>query len=136
MGVQDTRPLMGDKLAGDARDETASLISSAKVEGTPVYRSNGDKIGHIDSVMIDKRGGKVAYAVLRFGGFLGFGDDYYPLPWSLLTYNEKLGGYEVNISDDQLKGAPHYRDVHDWDWSSYDQGRTVYNYYGLVPYWL
>src|SRR5262245_9366567 len=126
MGIQDARPLMGDKINGAARDETAALISSAKVEGTPVYRSNGDKVGHIDNVMIDKRSGKVAYAVLRFGGFLGIGDEYYPLPWSLLTYNERLGGYEVNITDDQLRGAPHYKDEYDWNWSSYDQGRTVY----------
>jgi sporulation protein YlmC with PRC-barrel domain len=65
--------------------ETTSLIGSDKVEGTAVYRSNGDKVGAIERVMIDKRSGKVAYAVMSFGGFLGIGEDYYPLPWSLLT---------------------------------------------------
>jgi hypothetical protein len=63
-----------------ARNETLALIASDKVEGTPVYRSNGEKIGHIDNVMIDKRSGKVAYAVLSFGGFLGLGQDHNPLP--------------------------------------------------------
>ena len=67
--------------------------------------------------MIDKQSGKVAYAVMSFGGFLGIGHDHYPVPWSLLTYNTKLGGYEVNICDQQLKGAPSYsQHDNDWDW--------------------
>ena len=90
------------------RRETNNLIGSDKVEGTNVYRSNGDKIGSIERIMLDKQSGKVAYAVMSFGGFLGIGHDHYPVPWSLLTYNTKLGGYEVNISDQQLKGAPSY----------------------------
>jgi hypothetical protein len=57
--------------------ETHSLIGSGKVEGTAVYRPNGEKIGHIERVMIDKIGGKVAYAVMSFGGFMGIGEDYY-----------------------------------------------------------
>ena len=56
--------------------ETGSLIASDKVEGTNVYRSNGESVGEIERVMIDKRDGKVAYAVMSFGGFLGIGEDY------------------------------------------------------------
>jgi sporulation protein YlmC with PRC-barrel domain len=115
-------------------DETSELISSSKVEGTPVCRSTGERIGSIESVMIDKKTGRVAYAVLSFGGFLGIGHDHYPLPWSLLTYNEKLGGYEVNISEDQLKGAPRYDDAKDWE--NYESGKLVYEYYGQAPYWM
>jgi hypothetical protein len=70
--------------------ETSNLIGSDKVEGTPVYRLNGDNIGQIERVMIDKISGKVAYAVMSFGGFLGIGEDYYPLPWSVLTYKKGL----------------------------------------------
>ena len=71
-----------------------------------MYRLNGDNIGQIERVMIDKISVKVAYAVMSFGGFLGIGEDYYPLPWSVLTYNPTLGGYEVEITDQQLKNAP------------------------------
>ena len=74
------------------RRETASLIGSDKVEGTPVYRSNGDRVGQIERVMIDKLNGKVAYAVMSFGGFLGIGEDYYPLPWSLLDLQPATRG--------------------------------------------
>ena len=65
--------------------ETTSLIGSDKVDGTAVYGSDQQKIGSIQRVMIDKVSGQVAYAVLSFGGFLGMGEDYYPVPWSTLT---------------------------------------------------
>src|SRR6201993_1017013 len=97
-------------MAGIAADlsapETAHLIASDKVEGTSVRRSSGDKVGTIERVMIDKRSGKVAYAVMSFGGFLGIGDDYRALPWSVLRYNENLDAYELNIAEDQLRNAP------------------------------
>ena len=80
--------------------ETGALIGSDKVEGTDVYNSNGDRVGTIERVMIDKIGGKVAYAVMSFGGFLGLGSDYYPLPWSLLKYNELLGGPADDLAED------------------------------------
>ena len=117
------------------RRETANLIGSDKVQGTPVYRSNGERVGTIDRVMIDKLSGKVAYAVMSFGGFMGIGEDYYPLPWSLLTYNERLDGYEVNVSEQQLKGAPKYSKHETWDWSDRARNRKVYAYYDVTPFW-
>jgi PRC-barrel domain len=117
------------------RRETASLIGSDKVEGTPVYRSNGEKVGKIERVMIDKIGGKVAYAVMSFGGFMGIGEDYYPLPWSKLTYNLALDGYELNIADAELKGAPKYGKYETWDWSDRARDRKISDYYGVSPYW-
>src|SRR5436190_2249210 len=113
--------------------ETARLIASDKVEGTPVRRSNGDNVGTIERVMIDKRSGRVAYAVMSFGGFLGIGDDYYPLPWELLTYNERLGGYEVNISGEQLKRAPRYGAGQEWDWEDSARNRSIYEHYKVQP---
>src|ERR1700733_16087195 len=86
--------------------ETTHLISSDKVEGTTVRRSNGDKVGTIEHVMLDKLSGRVAYAVMSFGGFLGLGEEYYALPWSALRYNENLDAYELNVTDDQLRNAP------------------------------
>ena len=117
-----------------ATRETARLIGSDKVEGTPVYRSNGERVGQIERVMIDKINGKVAYAVMSFGGFMGIGEDYYPLPWSLLTYNPRLEGYElVNVSEEQLKGAPRYSKHESWDWADRARGKQVYDYYGIAP---
>ena len=89
-------------MATEAR-ETAGLIGSDKVEGTYVYDAKGEHIGSIERVMIDKRSGQVAYAVLSFGGFLGIGADYYPIPWASLSYDTSLGGYRTNITEQQLQ---------------------------------
>jgi PRC-barrel domain len=107
--------------------ETHALIGSDKVQGTAVYRSNGEKIGTIERMMIDKISGQVAYAVMSFGGFMGIGQDYYPLPWNALTYNPQLEGYEVNISEEQLKGAPKYSSHETWDWK--DRGQSIDDYW-------
>jgi PRC-barrel domain len=111
--------------------ETSALIGSDKVEGTAVYGSDGNKIGSIERVMIEKIGGKVSYAVLSFGGFLGIGDDHYPLPWQTLKYNTSLGGYKVNLTNDQLNGAPKYGPREDWDWEDRTRTRTINEYYGV-----
>ena len=109
--------------------ETVDLIGSDKVEGTAVYDAHGEKIGSIERVMIDKRSGQVAYAVLSFGGFLGIGSDYYPIPWASLKYDTILGGYRLDITEEQLKGAPKYTGD-SWDWEDRARGRQVYDYYG------
>ena len=84
-----------------ARDNL--IIGSDKVEGTAVYGADNRKIGTLQRVMIDKMSGKVAYAVVSFGGFLGMGEDYYPLPWANLKYDTSLGGYRVGIRKTSLK---------------------------------
>jgi PRC-barrel domain len=96
--------------------ETGSLISSDKVERTALYGANDTKIGSIERVMIDKMTDKVSYAVLSFGGFLGIGDDHYPLPWQSLKYDTNLGGYRTGITETQLKGAPKYGNDNTWNW--------------------
>jgi hypothetical protein len=112
--------------------ETVTLIGSDKVEGTPVFRPDGEKVGTIQRVMIDKIAGQVAYAVMSFGGFMGIGQDYYPLPWRLLTYNPELGGYQVNIGETQLKGAPKYSSHELWDWADQARAARVDAFYGLA----
>jgi len=118
----------------DARKETVSLIGSDKVEGTSVYGADDRKIGSVQRVMIDKISGKVAYAVISFGGFLGMGEDYFPMPWANLKYDTDLNGYRVAATEDQLKNAPKYNRNTDWDWSDRQRDRTVYDYYH-TPLW-
>jgi hypothetical protein len=87
-------------------------------------------------VTIDKRTGQTVYAVMNFGGFLGLGQESYPLPWSLLAYNAKLGGYEVDISDDQLKAAPQLMADDSVDLGDRTRELQMYEYYGVPPYWF
>jgi hypothetical protein len=122
-----------EKMVAEER-ETASLIGSDKVEGTAVYGPDDAKIGSIERVMIDKKSGRVSYAVLSFGGFLGIGDDHYPLPWQSLKYDTNVGGYRTGITETQLKGAPKYSNDNTWNWSDPARARAVNDYYGvLVP---
>jgi hypothetical protein len=114
--------------------ETASLIGSDKVEGTAVYGADEQRIGTIQRVMIDKISGKVAFAVTSFGGFLGIGEDYYPVPWPSLKYDTGLGGYRTGITINQLEGAPKYGRNTDWDWDDRARDRQVYDYYH-APLW-
>jgi len=112
--------------------ETGSLIGSDKVEGTAVYGAGDTKIGSIERVMIDKMSGKVSYAVLSFGGFLGIGDDHYPLPWQSLKYDTSLGGYLTGVTETQLKGAPKYGNDNAWNWADPTRTRAVNDYYGVA----
>lgn len=134
-GTQRAHGTLGcaDQLVEDTmaeQKETGNLIGSDKVEGTAVYGTGDEKIGSIERIMIDKPSGKVGYAVLAFGGFLGMGHDHYPVPWGALKYDTNLGGYRTNISKDQLEGAPKYANDDDWDWSDEQRGRKVHDHYG------
>ncbi|MGM9480265.1 PRC-barrel domain-containing protein [Roseateles sp. NT4] len=107
----------------------SSTISSSKVEGTNVYGLNGDKLGSIDDLVIDKASGQVRYAALEFGGFLGMGTDLYPLPWGKLQYDNGKDGYVVDLTKEQLEGAPKYAKDDEPEYTD-DYGRGVYDYYG------
>lgn len=117
-------------------DETHRLISADKVKGTEVYNSTGDKLGTVDSVMIDKQTGKVAYAVMSFGGFLGIGEKYHPLPWSTLDYDTKKDGYSVPMSQEVLKKAPTYDAGESIDMNDRRWGEQIHRYYNVDPYWV
>ena len=85
--------------------------------------------------LIDKRSGRVSYAVLSFGGFLGLGHEHYPLPWGKLNYDEGLGGYRVDVSKEQVENAPHYESDAEYEWNRRN-GKMIHDYYGVPPYWM
>lgn len=113
-----------------ATNETNRLIASNKVEGTTVYNREGEKLGSIYNFMVDKRSGKAEYAVLQFGGLLGIGSDYYPLPWDVLTYDTDQGGYVVSLDKTVLEKAPRYSSGNEPPFDR-EYGRSVYGYYGI-----
>jgi len=121
----------GTKMASLTSDETGKLISADKVQGTAVYDAAGERLGTIDSIMLGKQSGRVAYAVMSFGGFLGIGERYHPLPWNVLTYDESKGGYNIQHSADDMRRAPNYSrdEVSDFDYGA--RHREIDDYYGV-----
>jgi len=115
-------------------DETDRLISSEKVEGTAVYNRTGDSLGSVHHLMIDKITGRVEYAVMSFGGFLGIGESYHPLPWRILKYDVRQGGYVVDLDRRRLEGAPSYSTTDLPNWSDSAYGHRIDDYYGVPPY--
>jgi sporulation protein YlmC with PRC-barrel domain len=110
-------------------ETTSSLIASDRVEGTAVYDARGKRIGKVERLVIDKPSGRVAYAILTFGGFLGIGADRYPIPWLMLDYDERLGGYRVDITEEQLKNAPKIEQADGWEQANPDRDEMVRSYW-------
>jgi sporulation protein YlmC with PRC-barrel domain len=109
-------------------------IAVDRVEGTEVYNARGDHLGEVDDVIIDKTSGKVAYAVMSFGGVLGIGEKYHPVPWSMLKYDMEKGGYVVPIDKATLENAPSY-EASDLNFKDRAWNTRVYDYYKVPPYW-
>jgi hypothetical protein len=114
-------------------DNSHQLISSARVEGTPVYDPAGKRLGHVHSVMIHKVSGQVAYAVLSFGGFLGIGGHVYPIPWEKLTYDEDRHGYVADVDAEKVRSAPSMT-LDETDRPREREGE-MYAYWDVNPYW-
>lgn len=117
------------------------LILASRVNGTPVFDRAGTRLGHVDDLSIEKVDGRVVYAIMSFGGFLGIGEKFHPVPWSLLDYDVEQGGFVVPLDRSILKDAPNYdleqlRDLGGPDYRAY--GDTIFGYYGPYgarPYW-
>jgi hypothetical protein len=133
--VDTLNPLVAPTLTPGQADlhQAHRLIASDRVEGTKVYSPTGDKLGSIKNFLVGKISGQAEYAVIEFGGIFGLGNDFYPVPWSMLTYDTEQQGYVVNLTKDQLDDAPR----HGAAFPEYDHnfGRRIFDYYGIAyPY--
>jgi sporulation protein YlmC with PRC-barrel domain len=132
---------MNQAISEPAIESGHKLILGSRVEGTSVFNKDGETIGHIDDLSIERVSGKVAYAIMSFGGFLGIGERFHPIPWSLLDYDVDRGGYVVPLDKAELKNAPHYdrEELIALGGPSHQHyGERIYGYYGaygpLPPY--
>lgn len=109
--------------AGKTTPKAHDLIASDRVEGTPVFRSSGQRIGTIQRLMINKLSGNVAYAVLSFGCFLGIGQKHLPILWARLKYDRAKAAYQVDLTDEELSRTPAYEADKEFDWG--DRGQSI-----------
>lgn len=112
-----------------------TAIRAKKVIGTDVKDTSGKSIGKVEDIVLDKQSNNIMYAVVGFGGFLGMGEKYHPLPWRELRYNEGEGSYVVNFTKDQLTAAPadSLEALTQSDGTAYRD--RAYEYYKTERYW-
>jgi sporulation protein YlmC with PRC-barrel domain len=112
-----------------------TAIRAKKVIGTAVEDQSGQKLGHVEDVVLDKRSNNIMFAVVSFGGVLGIGEKYHPIPWSVLDYDESEGAYVVSMSKDQLRAAP----SDSLEALTKDDGQAyrdrAFDYYDAPRYW-
>jgi len=111
------------------------VLSASTLAGDRVVNAKGEDIGKIDEIMIDVPTGRVAYAVLSFGGFLGMGDKLFAIPWSRLTLDEDNQNFQLDLDRETLEQAPGF-DKDNWpDMADRSWGSKIYTYYRSDPYW-
>jgi len=106
----------------------STILSSSSINGTSVKNASGDDLGNIKDLMIDTGNGKITYAVLSFGGFLGLGDKYFAIPWSSLSVNTQDETMILDISQERLKDAPGF-DKDNWPDQASDYYSSVNTFY-------
>lgn len=117
----------------NAKTQIQSLISSELIRGTKVLNPQGDHLGTIVTVMIEKHTGQVAYSVMSFGGFLGIGEKYHPLPWHVLNYDQAVGGYVIDLDKERLAAAPSYALTDPIRWEDNEWRTRLDDYYRATP---
>lgn len=112
-----------------------SVLSATTIINTPVENSFGEKLGKIEELMMDLESGRIAYAVLSFGGFLGMGDKLFALPFNALKFDSVNEKIFLDVDKEILENAPGF-DKDNWpDFTEHSWLVDVYNYYGYRPYW-
>jgi sporulation protein YlmC with PRC-barrel domain len=121
------------------RVNNGELIAGSKVTGTTVYGEAGGKIGEVDDLIVHKVSGQVIYAVMSFGGFMGMGEKFHPLPWSILQYDTVKDGYRLPLEEKVIKKSPAMTKSELEELRVGDVGRTrIFDYYGpfgATRYW-
>lgn len=111
------------------------VLAASTLAGDSVRNRNGEDLGKIDELMIDIPSGRVAYAVLSFGGFLRMGNRLFAVPWSALTVDEDRKCFILDVDKTTLENAPGF-DKDNWpDMANQSFGSEVYKYYDRTPYW-
>ena len=120
----------------DMRTRTeVEVLSASTIVGDKVVNPQGENLGKLEELMIDLDEGRIAYAVLSFGGFLGMGDKLFAIPWQALqvdTVNERI---VLDVPKETLENAPGF-DKDNWPETTEREWLTgVYTHYGYDPYW-
>lgn len=110
------------------------VMSASSLIGDKVVNFEGEDLGKIEELMIDTDDGRINYAVLSFGGFLGIGDKLFAIPFQSLRLDTENRQFVFNVDKERLSNAPGF-DKHDWPTMTHEWGEEIHRYYGVTPYW-
>ena len=110
------------------------VLAASTLAGDSVRNAKGEDLGNVDEIMIDIPSGRVAYAVLSFGGVMGMGNKLFAVPWSALKVDEDEQSFILNVDRKTLENAPGF-DKDNWPDMTNTWGTEVFRYYGITPYW-
>ena len=114
------------------------ILPATKMIGSRIVNPAGEQLGSLKELVIDLEDGRIAYAVLAFGGFIGLGDKLFAIPWEALMFNTNDQTFVLNVEKEVLQEAPGF-DKERWpDNAQYEAGwlSDIYEYYGYSPYWV
>ena len=119
-------------------NESPQVLQASAVIGKKVVNRAGEPLGNLKELVLDLDDGRVAYAVLSFGGFMGLGDKLFAIPWEALVLNTKEQAFLLDVDKELLKQAPGFDKDHWPDNAQYEAGwlLDIYEYYGYSPYWV
>jgi len=116
--------------------EKYGVVLASKLIGESVINRQNEDLGKIHELVIDAEHGRIAYAVLSFGGFLGLGNKLFAMPWTAFEFASLENKLVINVDKEKLKGAPGFDENAKWpDFADRTWGAGVYHYYGYSPYW-
>ena len=112
------------------------VVSASKIIGEAVTNRQNEDLGKIHELVIDVKEGRLTYAVLSFGGFLGMGNKLFAMPWSAFEFAQHENKLILNVDKEKLKAAPGFDQDAKWpDFADRNWGNSIYKYYGYDPYW-
>ena len=116
--------------------EKYGVVSASKIIGEAVVNRQNEDLGKIHELVIDAKEGRLAYAVLSFGGFMGMGNKLFAIPWRAFEFAKPENKLILNVDKEKLKAAPGFDQDAKWpDFADRTWGNNIYKYYGYAPYW-
>ena len=127
--------IIGNSHPYDHSEPGPEIMAASSFEGETVVNPLGETLGEIEEIMLDVRAGRIAYAVMSVGGFLGIGEKYFAIPWSAFAMDTDKKCFVLDVDKERLKNAPgfdkdHWPSMADQRWAG-----EVHGYYGIRPYW-
>lgn len=131
----ETSSSSGIEQVGTGAIPAPAMMSAGTLTGDDVYNQKGEDLGNLKEIMLDMRSGRVAYAMLSFGGFLGMGEKLFAVPWGALKLDAENKRFVLNVEKDRLESAPGFDTEHWPNMADESWGKEIHSYYGATPYW-